>query len=126
MGYRVSGEEITLRAGGLVMAAVQSYSCKISREPMIVWAYGEEQPAKIGCGPKTYTLELHRLRLNPGFSDGVDFSGLSDFQVEVRRPGKTLLYEGCCWKELTETAGLEGGLAEKIVVLAASCREMAV
>lgn len=115
---------IWLEVDGKQVAVVQSYSCKTIRTSSPVEAFGEDEPVAVTEGPRKYLVELTRLcATDSAITDGVDFYCLKDFSLVVCKPDCRVIYSGCRWSSIEETADLHDNAAEKLTLVARSRME---
>lgn len=70
-------------------------------------------------GPAAHTIELTRLQME-GLEDAMDFYSLSGFTLETAFPNRRIVYSGCEWVELEETAKPDEIVLDKAVIAACS------
>lgn len=114
-----AGCGVWVEIDGKQVAVVQGYSCKSTRTARPVEAFGEDEPVAVTDGPPTYRVELTRLRA----ADGAELYGLKDFSLVICGPDRRVTYSGCRWSDIEESAGLRGGAAEKLTLVARSRTE---
>ena len=51
--------------------------------------------------------------------DGIDFMQLDDFSLVVCKPDRNVIYSGCQWSRLEESAEVGGNVMEKVTIEAA-------
>ena len=101
------------------MAVVQSYSCKATRTSTAVEAFGEDEPVATIQGPQNHVIELTRLYVTENaIADGLDFYGMRDFSLVICKPDRRVIYSGCHWSGIQESAQLGAMVAEKLTVIA--------
>ena len=112
--------DIYLELNGKKMAVVQSYSAQTTKTSSAVEAFGEDQPVATIPGPKKHTIMLTRLyATDEAAREGMSFHDLEDFNLVICKPDRRVIYSGCQWESLGETARLgEMGL-EKVTIVAA-------
>lgn len=123
MSMNVTGfptsSDIYLELEGKRVAVVQSYSCKASRSSTTVEAFGEDEPVAVIQGPQTHVIELTRLyATDRAIADGLDFYGMKDFSLVICKPDRKVIYSGCNWSNIQESAQLGAMVAEKLTVAA--------
>lgn len=112
--------DIYLELNGVKVAVVQSYKAVSSRSGRAVRAFGQSEPVATIYGGEEYTLELTRIyATDTAIRDGIDFFSLQDFDLVVCKPGKNIIYTGCQWVNLQESAEVGGTVLEKVTVSAA-------
>ncbi len=112
--------DIYLEINGIKAAVVQSYTAAIRQESRVVQALGQRQPVAAVRGPETYTITLSRLyATDEAIRDGIRFYDLSDFSLVICKPDRQIIYSGCQWQSLRESADLGDCVLEEVVILAA-------
>ena len=111
--------DIYLEVNGAKVAVVQSYRVTAMRSAKAIQAFGQEEPVATIRGAATYKLELTRIyATDAAIRDGLDFQSLSDFNLVVCKPDKNVIYTGCEWSELQESAEVGGTVLEKVSITA--------
>ena len=111
--------DIYLTAEGKKLAVVQSYKVTASRTGRAVQAFGQEEPVATIRGAAQYELELSRIyATDTAIRDGVDFFSLDDFNLVICKPDRSIIYSGCSWKQIQESAEVGGTVMEKVTVVA--------
>lgn len=111
--------DIFLEIGGKRVAVVQSYKVITSRTARDVHAFGQEQPVATIQGVTHYELELSRVyATDAAIADGMNFHTMADFSLVVSRDGKRVIYSGCQWKRIEESAEVGGFALEKVTLTA--------
>lgn len=114
--FPTSGD-ISIEVNGKKLAVAQSYRVRSTRESRPVEAFGSPEPVGTATGRCVHHLELSRVQLVG--EDTVDFYALSDFNVVIARPGCRVIYAGCEWAGIDETASLGSVVLESVSILAA-------
>ena len=71
-------------------------------------------------GQGKYTLELTRIyATDEAIRDGIDFMELDNFSLVVCKPDRNVIYSGCQWSQMQESAEVGGNVMEKVTVEAA-------
>lgn len=121
-----TSSDIYLEVDGRKVAVVQSYSAKSTRSSTVVEAFGEEEPVATVRGQCRHVLELTRLyATDTAIADGLDFHQLDDFSLVICKPDRRIIYSGCHWSNIHETAALGAMVLEKVTVVAAKRIETA-
>jgi len=114
--------EISIEVNGRRLAVAQSYQARTLRESRPIEAFGSREPVGVASGRLRYQIELARVQLlDEALGDGVDFHELSAFTLVIAKPGQRVIYSGCEWSGIDESAGLGGAVIES-VSLAATTR----
>ena len=108
------------------MAVVQSYKVTTNRSSKAIYAFGQEEPVATIRGQGQYTIELTRMyATDEAIRDGINFANLDDFSLVVCKPDRNIIYSGCQWSQLQESAEVGGNVMEKITIEAATRTETA-
>ena len=112
--------DIYLELNGKKMAVVQSYSAQTTKQSSVVEAFGEDQPVATIPGTKKHTIVLTRLyATDEAARSGMNFHDLEDFNLVICKPDRRIIYSGCQWENLSESAKLGEMVLEKVTVVAA-------
>ncbi len=112
--------DIYLELNGKKMAVVQSYSAQTTKSSSVVEAFGEDQPVATIPGPKKHTIVLTRLyATEEANKSGMNFHELEDFNLVICKPDRRIIYSGCQWENLSESAKLGEMVLEKVTIVAA-------
>ena len=118
--------DIYLEVDGRRVAVVQSYKVTAKRSSKAIYAFGQEQPVATIRGQGRYIIELTRLyATDEAIRDGVRFLDLEDFSLVVCKPDRSVIYGGCQWSEVQESAEVGGNVMEKVTLEARSRVETA-
>ena len=114
-----TSSDIYLEVDGVKVAVVQSYSAKASKTSSAVEAFGESEPVATVPGQTSHVLELTRLyATDEAIRDGIDFYGLSGFSLVICKPDRKIIYSGCEWADITQSAAVGETILEKVSVVA--------
>jgi len=112
--------DVNLLVEEKVVALVQSYRATATRKGKAILAFGQNEPVATIDGAEEYVLELSRLyATEEAAKSGVDFMSLSDFSLTVDMPGRHIVYSGCRWTKVEESADVGGTVLENVVLTAA-------
>ncbi len=115
-----TSSDIYLEVNGTKVAVVQSYRVRTNRRSRKVEAFGQSEPVATIRGQSTYELELSRLyATDEAIRDGISFYELEDFSLVICKPDRNVIYYGCQWDTLEESAEVGGMVLERVTVLAA-------
>lgn len=122
-GLRTAGfptsSDIWLELDGRKVAVVQGYTCKAGRSSYAVEAFGEEEPVATVQGPQSYTIQLTRLyATDQAIADGIDFYAMRDFSLVICKPDRKVIYSGCQWSSIQESASIGSMVLEKVSLVA--------
>ena len=102
--------DIYLEVDGKKVAVVQSYTTRATRTSREIEAFGETEPVATIAGANKYTLELSRLyATDEAIRDGIDFMELDNFSLVVCKPDRNVIYSGCQWSQMQESAAEKMG-----------------
>ena len=123
MSIQINGfptsSDIWLELDGKKIAGVQSYRCKTTRNSVAIEAFGEDEPVAAIQGPQNHVVELTRLyATDEAIADGLDFYSLKDFSLVICKPDRKVIYSGCQWSGIEESAKLREMVVEKLTVVA--------
>ena len=111
--------DIYLELDGRKVAVVQSYTAKATKTSQVVEAFGESEPVATINGQSKYVLELTRLyATDDAISDGIDFFALEDFSLVISKPDRKVIYSGCQWSAIQESANIGSMVLEKVSLVA--------
>ena len=114
-----TSSDIYLELDGKKVAVVQSYACKATRTSTAVEAFGEDEPVATIEGQTRHVVELTRVyATDEAIRDGIDFYGMKDFSLVICKPDRNVIYSGCQWSAIQESAKLGDMVAEKLTVVA--------
>lgn len=118
--------DIYLQVQGVKVAVVQSYKVTATRSGKSILAFGQDEPVATIRGADEYKLELTRIyATDTAIRDGIDFYSLEDFDLVICKPDRTVMYTGCQWVQLEESAQVGGTVLEKVTVSATKRTEYA-
>ncbi|MDD7771822.1 MAG: hypothetical protein ACI3VX_04405 [Faecousia sp.] len=111
--------DIYLEVNGVKVAVVQSYKVTAVSSSRVVEAFGEKEPVATIRGQNSYTIELTRLyATDVAIRDGISFHDLENFSLAVCKPDRSIIYYGCQWSALEESAEVGGMVLERAVICA--------
>ena len=112
--------DIYLEVNGVRVAVVQSYKVTATRSSKAIYAFGQEAPVATIRGQGQYRLELTRIyATDEAIGDGINFYDRNDFSLVICKPDRNVIYTGCQWKSLQESAEVGGNVMEKVTIEAA-------
>ena len=100
--------DIYIEVNGTKVAAAQSYRVKSSRQSRYVEAFGSSEPVGTVGGRVQHWIELQ----------GVDFYELSGFNLVIVQPDCKIIYSGCEWSDITQSASVGEVVLEKVSLVA--------
>ena len=115
-----TSSDIYLEADGVRVAVVQSYAAKTTKSSTAVEAYGESEPVATSPGQAVHVIELSRLyATDQAIRDGLDFYEMKDFSLVICKPDRKVIYSGCQWSSIQESANIGSMVLEKVSLVAA-------
>ena len=104
---------------GKKVAVVQSYRVTATRDSKSISAFGQAEPVATIRGENQYVLELTRLyATDEAIADGISLYNLEDFSLVVCKPDRNVIYAGCQWSKLEESAEVGGMVLERVQITA--------
>lgn len=120
-----TSKDIYIEINGKKLAVAQGYKAKSTRESRYVEAFGSDQPVGAVGGRLKHILELSRVcATRDAVSGGIDFHGLSNFNVVIVKPDRQIIYSGCEWGEILEVASLGEVVMESVSIVASKRMEL--
>ena len=114
-----TSSDIYLEVEGRKVAVVQSYSAKATKSSLSVEAFGEKEPVATVAGPVQHELKLSRLyATDEAIRDGINFYALEDFSLVICKPDRRVIYSGCQWKNISESASIGDMVMEQVELVA--------
>lgn len=121
-----TSSDIYLEADGVRVAVVQSYAAKTTKSSTAVEAFGESEPVATSPGQATHVIELSRLyATDQAIRDGLDFYEMKDFSLVICKPDRKVIYSGCQWSSIQESANIGSMVLEKVSLVASRRIEIA-
>lgn len=120
-----TSSDISIEVNGRKLAVAQQYRAQSTRESRYVEAFGSLEPAGTVGGRIKHLLELTRVSaLSDSVNDGIDFHALSGFNVVIARPDRKIIYSGCEWANIDESASLGNVVLEAVSIVASKRMEL--
>ena len=114
-----TSSDIYLEADGVRVAVVQSYAARTTKSSMAVEAFGESEPVATSHGQAAHVVELTRLyATDKAIRDGIDFYSMEDFSLVICKPDRRIIYSGCQWSSIQESASIGSMFLEKFTLFA--------
>ena len=115
-----TSSDIYLEADGVRVAVVQSYAAKTTKSSTAVETFGESEPVATSPGQAVHVIELSRLyATDQAIRDGLDFYEMKDFSLVICKPDRKVIYSGCQWSSIQESANIGSMVLEKVSLVAA-------
>ena len=120
-----TSSDIYLEADGVRVAVVQSYTARTTKSSSAVEAFGETEPVATVPGQAAHVIELTRLyATDEAIRDGIDFYAMEDFSLVICKPDRKVVYSGCQWSAIQESADIGSMVLEKVTLAASKRLEM--
>ena len=120
-----TSSDIYLEADGVRVAVVQSYTARTTKSSSAVEAFGETEPVATVPGQAAHVIELTRLyATDEAIRDGIDFYAMEDFSLVICKPDRKVVYSGCQWSAIQESANIGSMVLEKVTLVASKRLEM--
>ena len=114
-----TSSNIYLEVDGTRVAVVQSYTAKTTKSSTAVEAFGESEPVATIPGQAVHTVQLKRLyATDEAIRDGIDFYSMSGFSLVICKPDRKIIYSGCQWSSIEESATLGSMVLEEVTLVA--------
>ena len=114
-----TSSDIYLEADGVRVAVVQSYTAKTTKSSTAVEAFGEAEPVATSPGQAAHVIELSRLYATyQAIRDGLNFYEMKDFSLVICKPDRKVIYSGCQWSSIQESASIGSMVLEKVSLVA--------
>ena len=114
-----TSSDIYLEVDGTRVAVVQSYTAKTTKSSTAVEAFGESEPVATIPGQAVHTVQLKRLyATDEAIRDGIDFYSMSGFSLVICKPDRKVIYSGCQWSSIEESATLGSMVLEEVTLVA--------
>ena len=122
-----TSSDIYLEVDGVRVAVVQSYAAKTTKSSSAVEAFWELEPVATVPGQAAHVIELSRLyATDQAVRDGIDFYAMEDFSLVICKPDRKIIYSGCQWSAIQESASIGSMVLEKVTLVASRRIEMGV
>ena len=111
-----TSSDIYLEADGVRVAVVQSYSAVSTKSSTAV----EAEPVATAPGQANHVVELTRLyATDQAIRDGINFYTMENFSLVICKPDRKIIYSGCQWSSIQESASVGSMVLEKVTLVAA-------
>ena len=118
-----TSSDIYLEADGVRVAVVQSYTARTTKSSSAVEAFGETEPVATVPGQAAHVIELTRLYATDE-AIRIDFYAMEDFSLVICTPDRKVVYSGCQWSAIQESADIGSMVLEKVTLVASKRLEM--
>ena len=112
--------DIRIEVAGRRVAVVQSYRVEEEASCEVVGAIGSNEPVGVVRGPARYRITLQRVyATDEAIADGLRFHDLANFSLVICKPDRQVIFSGCQWARIDESAELGDMVMEKVRITAA-------
>ena len=120
-----TSRDIYLEVNGKKLAVVESYKAKSTCDSQYVEAFGQSEPVGTVAGRIRHTIELSRVYAYEETSNSkVNFYDLHNFNLVIVKPDRKIIYSGCEWSGINESASLNNTVIENVTLIAAKRMEV--
>lgn len=120
-----TSKDIYIEVNGKKLAVVESYKAKASCDSKYIEAFGESEPIGTVSGRIHHTIELSRVyACLENQNNIVNFYDLHNFNLVIVKPDKKIIYSGCEWSSINESAAVNSSILENVTLIAAKRLEV--
>ena len=121
-----TSQDIYIEVNGKKLAVVESYKAQSSQNSRYIEAFGEKEPVGTASGRVKHVISLSRVYMYfDGQSDtAVNFFDLHNFNLVIVKPDRRIVYSGCEWFDIKESASLNDTILEDVQIIAAKRMEI--
>ncbi len=119
-----TSQDIFIEVNGKKLAVVESYKAQSTQSSRYIEAFGEKEPVGTVSGRMKHVISLSRIYTCYDESGTVNFYELHNFNLVIVKPDRRIIYSGCEWASVKETAALGDAVLEDIEVIAAKRMEI--
>lgn len=120
-----TSQDIYIEVNGKKLAVVESYKAKSTQESRFIEAFGESEPVGTVLGRIKHNIELSRVySFNDFEGNNINFYDLHNFNLVIVKPDRKIIYSGCEWSDIGESASLNNAVLENIQIIAAKRMEI--
>lgn len=120
-----TSRDIYIEINGKKLAIVEGYKAYSKRDSIYIEAFGESEPVGTVAGKTKHYVELSRVYASDeALKDGISFYDLSGFNLVVVKPDKKIIYSGCEWSNISESAGINDTVIEGVSLIASHRMEI--
>lgn len=101
-----TSKDIFIEINGKKVAVIESYQANSIKKTTLIEEFGNDKPVCTINGQVSYTLTLKRVYFIAQEQKQIDFHTLRNFSVVIVKPDKRILYTGCEWSNIQESAKL--------------------
>ncbi|MDR0889254.1 MAG: hypothetical protein LBM28_01230 [Oscillospiraceae bacterium] len=112
--------DIRLEADGKRIAVVQNYEIHAKSNCIAIGEFGSNSAVAVVHGPMQYSITLSRVyATDEAISDNIRFYELENFSLVISKPDRSIVFTGCQWTELSESAKIGSTILEDVTLIAA-------
>lgn len=120
-----TSKDIYLEVNGKKLAVVESYKAKSTCDSQYVEAFGQSEPVGTVAGKIHHTIELSRVYACEESSiNKINFYELHNFNLVIVKPDRKIIYSGCEWSGINESASINSTVIENVTLIAAKRMEV--
>lgn len=120
-----TSKDIYIEINGKKLAIAQGYKARTTRESRYVEAFGSVEPVGTVGGRVKHLLELSRVYVSGQVNaEHLSFHELSGFNVVIVKPDRKIIYSGCEWADISESASLNEVMLESVSIVASKRMEL--
>lgn len=120
-----TSRDIYIEINGKKVALVQSYRVKTTKESRNIEEFGSTDPVGIVEGKTVHNIELSKIYVCDGeLPEEINLYTLRDFNLVIVKPDRHIIYDGCEWTNITESAELSKNVYENVSLIAAKRYEI--
>lgn len=120
-----TSRDIYLEVNGKKLAVVESYKAKSTCDSQYIEAFGQSEPIGTIAGRVRHTIELSRVyACEETVNNKVNFYDLHNFNLVIVKPDRKIIYSGCEWSGINESASLNSTVIENVTIIAAKRMEV--
>lgn len=120
-----TSKDIYLEINGKKLAVVESYKAKSTCDSQYIEAFGQSEPVGTVSGKIHHAIELSRVyACEESPNNKVDFYDLHNFNLVIVKPDRKIIYSGCEWSGINESASVNSSVLENVTLIAAKRMEV--
>ena len=120
-----TSKDIYLEVNGKKLAVVESYKAKSTCNSQYIEAFGQSEPIGTVAGKIHHTIELSRVyACEKNQNNKVNFYNLHNFNLVIVKPDRKIIYSGCEWAGINESASVNSSVFENVTLIAAKRLEV--
>ena len=120
-----TSKDIYLEVNGKKLAVVESYKAKSTCESQYIEAFGQSEPIGTVTGKIHHTIELSRVyTCEENQNNKINFFDLHNFNLVIVKPDRKIIYSGCEWSGINESASVNSSVLENVTLIAAKRMEV--